>query len=74
MHAHSAKYFRGVTRRKRGEQWAEQAGAGCGWGVLVAQLGEAVFAKWAGQIATERVHLDSKPLRRHITSTQGPNS
>ncbi len=50
------------------------AGAGCGWGPLVAQLGEAVFAKWAGQIGAKRVHLDGKPLRRYIVLPQCPNS
>jgi hypothetical protein len=39
-----------------------------GGGALVAQLGEALFAKWAGQIGAKRVHLDSKPLRQHFTS------
>ncbi len=50
-------------------------GAGAGWGgALVAQLGEAVFAKWAGQIGAKRVNLNSRPLRRHIYFHRVPNS
>ncbi len=51
-YAHSAKYFSGCDQEEKGG-----AGAGCGWGPLVAQLGEALFAKWAGQIGATKSTL-----------------
>jgi hypothetical protein len=63
-YAHSAKYFSGCDQEEKG---GALGGASWGRGVpLVAQLGEALFAKWAGQIGAKREHLDSKPLLRHI--------